>query len=1022
MTTKSDIKPRRRLLNLVVLMALGGGALAPASASAAALYWACGSYWWESNCWSTTVGGAATFAQPLNGGIASLTQSDATNRTVYYSNAANPLDVLNSLTINATGTGTMTLLQSSPYSDPLAAINETIGSTGKGTFTQSAGTNTVGTIFGGGLSLGYNSGSNGTYNLSAGSLSANFENIGASGTGTFNQSGGTNTVGGIGGTLYLGYNSGSNGSYNLNAGSLSALSQFTVGLSAYSEYIGFGGTGTFNQSGGTNIVAIDLSIGYNGGSNGTYNLSAGSLSATVEYIGHTGTGTFTQSGGTNTVTNNLTLGRHAGSSGTYTQSGGTLNVGNISNGTGISTFNLDGGTLNVTGNSISLDHFNIGNASGSNGSFTLGSGQTLAAGAEIIGYSGTGIFNQTGGANTVSSLLYLGYNSGSNGTYTLSGTSLTSGSLSGNLEFVGYDGTGTFNQTRGTNTVSSNLYIGTRSGSDGTYNLSAGTLSAASEYLGTFSNSTGAFNQSGGTNTVSGTLTLGHLGGSSGTYALSGSGSLSAANERIGYYGTGAFTQSGGTHTVTNNLTLGQNAGSSGAYTLSGGTLNVGGNIVDGAGGSTFNLDGGTLNFTGSLISLDTFNIGSAAGSNGSFTLGSGQTLAAGAETIGFEGAGSLTQSGGTHTVGNILYLGVSSGNGSYNLSAGSLSASGEVIGSEGTGTFTQSGGTNTVSGTLTLGHLGGSSGTYALSGSLSASNIIIGSSGTGTFNQTGGTNTVTSNLILGQYAGSSGTYNLDGGVLNVGNIVYGVGSGAFNYNGGTLNVTGNQVALNTFVSNSNFTLGSGQTLTATEGITNNANGSFNVGAGATVSAGGLGLVNYGLLGGTGTVVGNVISSGNVGPGNSPGMLSITGDYTQSASGIFTAEIGGLLAGTQYDALNVTGTAFLDGLLNVSLFDLGGGLFAPHAGDTFDILTASSITGSFSSLSFAALSDPNLFWQINYLTDAIGTTDVVRLSVAQNVVPVTPVPEPETWAMLLAGLGLLGFAGRRRNGASRQAA
>lgn len=36
--------------------------------------------------------------------------------------------------------------------------------------------------------------------------------------------------------------------------------------------------------------------------------------------------------------------------------------------------------------------------------------------------------------------------------------------------------------------------------------------------------------------------------------------------------------------------------------------------------------------------------------------------------------------------------------------------------------------------------------------------------------------------------------------------------------------------------------------------------------------------------------------------------------------------------------------------------------------------------------------------------------------------PVTPVPEPETYAMLLAGLGLLGFTARRRKGVSGQAA
>ena len=141
-------------------------------------------------------------------------------------------------------------------------------------------------------------------------------------------------------------------------------------------------------------------------------------------------------------------------------------------------------------------------------------------------------------------------------------------------------------------------------------------------------------------------------------------------------------------------------------------------------------------------------------------------------------------------------------------------------------------------------------------------------------------------------------------------------------------------------------------------------------------------------------------------PGESPGTTNVTGDYSQSAPGTFAVEIGGLLPGTEYDVLNVSGTASLDGNLNISLFDLGSGLFTPHAGDSFDILTADLIQGSFGSLTLAAL-DPGLKWDISYLTDAIGTTDVVRLSV-----DAVPVP-PAMWLFSSGLLGLIGVARRR---------
>ena len=93
-------------------------------------------------------------------------------------------------------------------------------------------------------------------------------------------------------------------------------------MSAYCEYVGFSGTGSFTQSGGTNSISSNsFYLGYNAGSSGTYSLSGGQLSASYEYVGYSGTGTFTQSGGTNSISYYLYLGYNAGGSGTYSLSG-----------------------------------------------------------------------------------------------------------------------------------------------------------------------------------------------------------------------------------------------------------------------------------------------------------------------------------------------------------------------------------------------------------------------------------------------------------------------------------------------------------------------------------------------------------------------------------------------------------------------------------------------------------------------------------------------------------------------------
>ena len=54
----------------------------------------------------------------------------------------------------------------------------------------------------------------------------------------------------------------------------------------------------------------------------------------------------------------------------------------------------------------------------------------------------------------------------------------------------------------------------------------------------------------------------------------------------------------------------------------------------------------------------------------------------------------------------------------------------------------------------------------------------------------------------------------------------------------------------------------------------------------------------------------------------------------------------GMTAGTEYDVLNVTGSALLDGVLNIDL-DYAGLVL----GDSSDILIANAVSGEFANIS-----------------------------------------------------------------------
>jgi Dockerin type I domain len=654
------------------------------------------------------------------------------NFTVTYDYTGSAV-TLNSLTVDQAGSSFVSHGATlSMAANNLTANSETIGdssnggSNGRGTFSQSGGNNNVS----GTLLLGNKAGDLGTYNLSnaGGSvpLQASSEVVGESGSGSFNETGGSNTSG----TITLGDQSGSSGSYSLSAG----------GLSATQILLGKSGTGTFDHSGGSSTLTTQLGqkalvIGANSTSNNTYTLSGtGILTVTGdESIGDGGTGTFNQTGGTHNlgINCNLYVGNSGGSVGAYSLSGtASLNCFGAefigSNGTGM--FTQSGGT-NTDDQVLSL-----GGTVNSSGTYNL-SGGTLSCDGEFLGEAGAASFNQSGGSNTSSGPIRLAENfSASPTTYTITGGALD---VEGDLS-IGEMGPATFTQSAGTNTITAghNLYLGNKAGSQGIYNLSdTGVLmfsnpSGGNEYIGY--DGTGKFQQTDAANS-GGELYIGYNSGALGSYTLNGTGSLTFNQEQIGVSGFGTFTQSGGTNT-TNAFVIGQNGTSNSSFNQSGGSLSVT-NVeeVGFSGTGQFLHSGGTNTVTEAL------ELGVTLGSGGFYTLSGSGFLISNAEYVGFDGFGQFVQSGGSNSVAAqtgatqmpALYLGFNSdATGSYTISGGSATINGSVYvggsstGPGGSGALGVSGtGSFSVSGSLVIYHTP-SSGVSMNGGSLIAGSL----------------------------------------------------------------------------------------------------------------------------------------------------------------------------------------------------------------------------------------------------------------------------------------------------------
>lgn len=102
--------------------------------------------------------------------------------------------------------------------------------------------------------------------------------------------------------------------------------------------------------------------------------------------------------------------------------------------------------------------------------------------------------------------------------------------------------------------------------------------------------------------------------------------------------------------------------------------------------------------------------------------------------------------------------------------------------------------------------------------------------------------------------------------------------------------------------------------------------------------------IEDGVLTGIGKIDGDLTSvRGVVAPGNSPGLIEVTGNYTQGSDAKLLLEVDGSQP-HEYDRLAIAGTASLDGALIVRS---GGGT---ARGQTLEMLTFGSLSGDFSSV------------------------------------------------------------------------
>jgi len=436
---------------------------------------------------------------------------------------------------------------------------------------------------------------------------------------------------------------------------------------------------------------------------------------------------------------------------------------------------------------------------------------------------------------------------------------------------------------------------------------------------------------------------------------------------------------------------------------------------IDGPGSSInvtnwFTIGGygeGYVNLTNSgNLTSDSIQIGQFGNAHGEININSGSTV-----TTGF-----LDTSTDTNTTGNFSVNGVGS----------TLNADDIFMAQQGQSdaSVTDNGVVN-VSGIFTVGNQGNGTLNVTSGGQINTTNFNAGSSdiGDSEVNISGAGSGVNVSALTIIDSVTNAEINVsDGGVLNTNVLAVGVlSNGLLNINtGGTVNVTGTDDGEGAVIG-----LFPGST---GEVIVDGATSSLNVdkelaigslvgqpGGDGTVTLLNGGVINSALvnvnptgrLEGNGTINGNVVNNGGtIGPGLSPGVITINGDF-DFIDGLLEIEIGGLNPGSDYDVLNILGNATFLGTIALTFVDG----FAPQTSDTFNFF---DIAGTVDPVSIfdILVGGLELGWEFSTGFDANGK--FVLTSLSDGVALPATVPEPTTLALIGFGLAGLGLIRRKR--------